>query len=116
MRLSGKSSGSMMPMYSPRAWDMPEIQRMAIAGVLLIDHADTRVASSILAQYGRRPIRSAIVLDRADDLDISKRLSAKRIQALRQKPLHIGKPEPESRLLEWTYATSILEQLARLIS
>ena len=64
-----------------------QVQRMAIAGVLLIDHADTRVASSILAQYGRRPIRSAIV--DTDDLDISKRLSAKRIQALRQKPLHI---------------------------
>ena len=60
---------------------------MAIAGVLLIDHADTRVASSILAQYGRRPIRSAIV--DANDFNIPKRLPAKRIQALRQKPLHI---------------------------
>ena len=65
----------------------PQVQRCAVAGVLLVDHANTRIASSVLVQYGRRPIRSAIV--DADDLDISKRLPAKRIQALRQKPLHI---------------------------
>ena len=64
-----------------------QVQRIAVARVLLIDHADTRVPSSALVQYSRRPIRSTIV--DANDLDIPKRLPAKRIQALQQKPLHI---------------------------
>ena len=63
------------------------VQRRAITRVGLVNHENPLVTGSIVMQDSRRAIRRAVV--DADDFDIAQRLPAKRIQTLRQKPLHV---------------------------
>ena len=63
------------------------VQRCAVPRVSLVNHANPLVTGSIVMQDSRRAIRRAVV--DADNLDVTQRLPTKRIQTLRQKPLHV---------------------------